>query len=76
MEDVGRRQRAEARRARAVLHKTHLSPNEPDLAPVCGPDAMSLVMHLTRESYSLAGLEEPKYTRDQTPYRFVPRPQT
>jgi len=37
---------------------------------------MSLVMHLTRESYSLAGLEEPKYTREQTPYRFVPRPQT
>jgi hypothetical protein len=76
MEDVGRRQRAEARRARAVLHKTHLSPNERDLAPVSGPDAVSLVLHLTRESYSLAGLEEPTYTRDQTPYRFVRRPPT
>jgi len=51
MEDVGRRQRAEARRARAVLHKTSLSPQERDLTPIRGADAVSLVMQLTRESY-------------------------
>lgn len=74
MEDAGRRQRAAARRARAVLHKTRLSPEERDLAPVRGADAVSLVLRLTRESYSLAGLEEPKYTRDRIPCCFVPWP--
>jgi len=76
MEDVGRRQRAEARRARAVLHKTSLSPQERDLTPVRGADAVSLVMQLTRESYSLAGLVEPTYSRNQIPCRFVRWPQT
>ena len=76
MQDVGRRRRAEARRARAVLYKTCLSPRERDLAPVRGPDAVSLVLHLTRESYSLAGLAEPSYAREQIPCRFVPWPRT
>jgi len=72
MEDVRRRQRAEARRARATIHKASLSRQERDLTPVRGPDAVSLVMHLTRESYSLAGVAEPTYARDQVPVRFVP----
>jgi hypothetical protein len=79
MDDIGRRQRAlraEARRARAVLHKTHLSLEEPDRAAVFGAEAISLVLHLTRESYSLAGFVEPNYTRDQIPCRFVPWPRT
>ena len=69
--DVGRRQRAEVRRARATLHKTRLS-EERDPTPVFGSEAVSLVLHLTRESYALAGLDEPNYTRDHIPYRFVP----
>jgi hypothetical protein len=76
MDDVARRQRADARRSRAVLYKTRLSSQERDPAPLCGPDAISLVLHLTRESYSLGGLEEPAYTRDQIPCRFVPRRST
>ncbi len=76
MDDVGRRQRAEARRARAVLYKTSLSPHERDLTPIRGADAVSLVTRLTRESYSLAGLAEPTYTRAEIPCRFVPWPAT
>jgi hypothetical protein len=71
MDDVGRRQRAEVRRARASLYKTSLSFQERDLSPIRGADAISLVMHLTRESYSLAGLAEPTYTRAEIPCRFV-----
>jgi hypothetical protein len=76
MEDAGRRQRAEARRARAVLLRTRLSSQKQDLTPLSGPEAISLVMHLTRESYSLAGLTEPTYTRDRIPCRFVRWPPT
>jgi len=71
MQDAGRRQRAEARGRRAVLLKTRLSPHERDLTPLSGAEAISLVTHLTRESYGLAGLAEPTYTRDQIPCRFV-----
>jgi hypothetical protein len=76
MDDAARRQRAEARKVRAVLNKTHLSPHEQDLSPLAGAEAVSLVRHLTHESYRLAGIAEPTYTRDQTPYRFVRRQPT
>jgi len=45
---------------------------EADLTPMSGPDAVSLVRQLTAESWSLAGLELPTYTRDRIPWRFVP----
>jgi len=45
---------------------------EGDLTPMSGPDAVSLVRQLTSESWSLAGLELPSYTRDRIPWRFVP----
>lgn len=57
-----------------VLRKTSLHADEVDLAPVGGPEAISLVHRLTRESWSLAGLAEPTYARSETPVRFVPRP--
>lgn len=57
-----------------VLRKTLLHAEGGDLVPVRGPDALSLVHRLTLESWSLAGLAEPSYTRSETPIRFVPYP--
>lgn len=44
---------------------------EHDLNPIEGPEALSLVTLLTRESWSAAGLAYPTYSRSETPYRFV-----
>ena len=71
MEDDGRRARAESRRGKIVLRKTSLS-DDSDQEPVRGDEALSLVTRLTRESWSLAGLEEPAYSRRQIPCRAVP----
>jgi hypothetical protein len=71
--DADRRARAEARKKRAILRKTTLSEREHDLSPITGAEAVSLVDRLTRESWSLAGLPEPTYTRSEIPIRFVPR---
>ena len=71
MEDDGRRARAESRRGKIVLRKTSLS-DDVDQEPVLGEEALSLVTRLTRESWSLAGLEEPAYSRRQIPCRTVP----
>jgi hypothetical protein len=46
--------------------------SEADLAPISGPEAITLVRQLTAESWSLAGLAAPSYTRDRIPWRFVP----
>lgn len=72
MAEAGRRARAEVRRSRMVLRKSRLQPVEQDLSPLRGAEAVSLVYRLTRESWSLAGREEPAYTRGETPWRFVP----
>ena len=74
--DPGRRQRAEARRERAVLYRTQLTAHERDLTPVRGAEAIALALRLTRESYVLAGQAEAPYKREQTPYHFVPWPPT
>ena len=71
MEDDGRRARAESRRGNMVLRRTRLS-DDADAEPVRGEEALSLVTRLTRESWSLAGLEEPAYSRRQIPCRTVP----
>ena len=55
-----------------MLRKGRLSDPEQDPVPLDGPDAVSLVAALTRESWALAGLPMPEYTRAETPYRFVP----
>lgn len=72
MSDAARRERAEARRARAVLRKSRLGPFEADLSPVSGAEALSLVHRFTVESWALSRREQPTYTRDQIPWRFVP----
>jgi hypothetical protein len=59
-----------------MLRKSRLGPTEEDLSPVRGAEAVSLVYRLSREAWSRAGLEEPTYTRRETPWRFVPRPPT
>ena len=69
-----RRRRAEERRQRAVLHRTTLRAHEEDLDPVTGAAAISLLSQLTRESWRTAGLDVPSYSRQETPYRFVPWP--
>ena len=72
MSDADRSSRARARQGRAILQKTRLQRSEADITPISGPDAVALVRQLTAESWSLAGLEAPNYTRDRIPWRFVP----
>jgi hypothetical protein len=72
MEDAKRRERAEARRSRMILHKIRLGDPEVDLSPISGAQAISLVASLTRESWSLAGHEYPTYSRREIPCRVVP----
>jgi len=55
-----------------VLRKSRLQRSEADLTPISGEEAVALVRQLTAESWSLAGLETPNYTRDRIPWRFVP----
>jgi hypothetical protein len=72
MERSERTARAELRRERAALNRTKLCPREPDPSPVSGVEALALVGRLTRESWSAAGLEVPRYSRSEIPVRFVP----
>jgi hypothetical protein len=72
MPDSDRRARAVARQARVVLRKSRLQATEEDLSPVWGAEAVSLVYRLSREAWSLSGMEEPSYSRPETPCRFVP----
>lgn len=72
----GRRARAEARRQKAILRRGTLQADEPDLSPVSGPLALTLVTRLTLESWSLSGRAVPTYGRDTVPYRFVPGRET
>lgn len=72
MSDADRRLRAQARQGRAILRKGRLDDREGDPAPISGPDAVALVQQLTAESWSLAGLEVPSYTRETIAWRFVP----
>ena len=67
-----RRERARARQQRVVLHKTRLGAEELDFSPIEGPEAISLLTRLSKESCQLAGLTEPPYERHQIPVRFVP----
>lgn len=76
MSETDRRLRAEERRRRAVLQRAPLGEVEPDLDPISGAEAISLVTQLTRESWSLSGRPWPQYSRADTPYRFVPWPRT
>jgi hypothetical protein len=71
--DSDRRSRAEHRRRTAILKRTTLGGIEPDPSPVSGPEAVSLVARLTRESWTAAGLAFPRYSREQIPVSFVPR---
>ena len=72
MSDSERSSRARARRGRAILRKSRLQRSEADLTPISGPEAIALVRQLTAESWSLAGLVAPNYTRDRIPWRFLP----
>jgi hypothetical protein len=45
---------------------------EDDLNPINGPEALSLVTALTKESWTLSGRALPEYTRADIPCRFVP----
>lgn len=71
--DELRRRRAEERGARMVLRRARVERDEVDLDPLSGEAALSLVERLTLESWSLAGLPLPEYTRAEIPVRFVPR---
>ena len=72
MSDADRRLRAKARQSRAILRKGRLHDQQGDAVPISGPDAVSLVQQLTTESWALAGLEVPSYTRETIAWRFVP----
>lgn len=72
MDRSTRQARADLRRRTAVLNRTRLARTEPDRSPLSGPDALSLVAQLTRESWALAGRAFPHYSREQIPVRFIP----
>lgn len=72
MSETARKLRAEERRKRAVISRSRWNSLEPDLFPVRGVEAISLVTNLTRDSWSLSRLHWPDYKRKDTPYRFVP----
>lgn len=72
MDRSSRQARAELRRRTAVLNRTRLTRTEPDPSPLNGPDALSLVARLTRESWTLSGRDFPRYSREHIPVRFVP----
>ena len=74
MDDTARHMRADQRRQRAVLQRTHLGAADGDAHSISGADALSLVTQLTRHSWSLTGQPWPEYRRADTPYRFVPGP--
>ena len=59
-----------------TLRKGRLQAREEDLSPIAGAEAVSLVQKLTDESWALAGLPFPSYTRAEIPCRFVPRRRT
>ena len=71
MDDAERQTRAEKRRRSATLLRTRLDADNPDMNPIRGEEALSLVWSLTRTSWSLAQREIPQYSRTETPYRFV-----
>jgi hypothetical protein len=71
--DSDRRLRAEQRRRTAILNRTTLGGIEPDPVPLSGPEALSLVERLTRESWSAAGRDFPQYSRENIPVAFTPR---
>jgi hypothetical protein len=56
-----------------VIHKARLGEPELDFTPVKGAAAISLATQLTIESFSLARLENARYSRDRVVVRFVPR---
>jgi hypothetical protein len=68
-----RRARAEQRRRTVILNRAELGGLEPDPVPVSGPEAVSLVERLTRESWTAAGRAFPHYPREQIPVSFAPR---
>jgi hypothetical protein len=71
MSDSDRETRAAARSKVAVLHRTRLHPVEVDLAPTVGVAAVTLVQCLTRETWAMAGLPVPTYSRAFIPVKFV-----
>jgi len=72
MDVTERKARAALRRRTAVLNRTTLRRVEPDLTPLSGLAAISLVDHLTRESWAAARKPIPAYRREEIPVRFVP----
>ena len=71
MGEEDRRARARERFRTMRLVKTRLGEGEHDFSPVRGEEALSLVNALTTESWAAAGRKVPRYSRGETPYRFV-----
>jgi hypothetical protein len=71
MNEGERKARAEKRRQSATLVRSTLKLQDRDPDPIRGAEALSLVWQLTRESWSLAQREIPRYDRPTIPLRFV-----
>ena len=56
-----------------VIHKARLGQPEVDFTPVRGEAAISLATRLTIESFSLAGMADTRYSRENVQVCFVPR---
>jgi hypothetical protein len=72
MSEQDRRMRAVERQSRAVLRYATAGGVDPNVGDVWGEEAISLTTRLTEECWSLGGRPWPLYSRDDTPYRFVP----
>ena len=67
-----RNARAEARRQTATIVRTRLGDEATADNSACGAAAISLVTRLTLSAWALSGRELPRYSRGETPFRFVP----
>ncbi len=74
MSDEARQRRAQQRAAKMTLVKSQITNQAPEVAPITGPQGVSLAFELTRMSWAMAGLPMPTYTRHTIPIVFAPSP--
>lgn len=67
-----RRQRAKERRERITIVRVGRDQLDPDEPRIHGEAGIELAARLTRMAWELSGLPLPTYSRENTPYVFVP----
>lgn len=70
--DEARRQRAAERSARVTIRRVGFDERDAEEPRVAGAAGIELAAQLTRAAWALSGRPFPRYTREETPYAFVP----